>query len=157
MAAAGDAHAFADGLTEDSASGIEDAGDDGGVGVRDVALQHSGAVHHGDACDGNVVLDGYGFACQWAGIGAFDFAAPVPGVKGVVLGGGAVAGSSRVFDGQSGLRKLVEPFVGGHYWGDEALEGLQVFFGKVETVRLCDVGEGVKGRGLNTHEGLLEF
>ena len=52
---------------------------------------------------------------------------------------------------------MVEPFVGGHYWGDEALEGLQVFFGKVETVRLCDVGEGVKGRGLNTHEGLLEF
>src|SRR5436309_156539 len=38
-AAAGEAEVLADGLAEDLAAGVEDAGDDGGVGLGDVALE----------------------------------------------------------------------------------------------------------------------
>src|SRR5258707_1299029 len=49
MATAREAKMLAHGLADDLSTGIEDAGHNGCVHVRDVALQHVGTVHHRDA------------------------------------------------------------------------------------------------------------
>src|SRR5919199_902707 len=56
VAAAREAQRLADGLADDLAARVQDAGDDGSVGLGDVAFEGGGAVHHRDARDADVVF-----------------------------------------------------------------------------------------------------
>ena len=57
MAAAGETKILAMRFADDGAAGVEDAGDDGGVGVGDIAFERRGAVHHRHAGEADIVLE----------------------------------------------------------------------------------------------------
>ena len=48
-------------------------------------------------------------------------------LRGLSSGEGRWPGVLGIFDGKGRLREPVEPFVGGHNGGDEALKGVEVF------------------------------
>src|SRR5260221_13669978 len=64
VAAAGEAEVLAHGLPHNFAAGIQNAGDNGGIELRCVSLQHRGAIHHRHARHTHVVLDSDALACQ---------------------------------------------------------------------------------------------
>jgi len=64
MAAAGEAQILTHRLAYNMSAGVKNAGHNGGVDFRGVAFQSTAAVHHGDAGDTDVVLDGQGFSRQ---------------------------------------------------------------------------------------------
>src|SRR6202035_3283039 len=85
----------------------------GGIGIGDVALQRRGAVHHGNAGETDVVLDGNGLAGQFAARRALDRGLDVPGVVFVLLAFRAVAGRPRIFHGRNIIRHGIDDVVGG--------------------------------------------
>src|SRR6266566_5113411 len=108
MAAAGEAEMLAHGLPDNFAASIQNAGDNGGIELRYVSLQHRGAIHHRHARDTDIVLDSDALACQDSGRGAFDGALLIPGVQRVLLSAGAIATRTRVANRQRWLGQLVD-------------------------------------------------
>src|SRR5258705_7163208 len=113
MAAAGEAEIFAMHLAEDGAAGIEDAGDDGGVGVGDVAFERRGAVHHGNAGEADIVFERDGLAGELAARGTLDRGLDVPGVELVFFALGTVTRRPRVFHGGELIPRRLERGGGG--------------------------------------------
>src|SRR6266581_3975221 len=108
VAAAGEAEMLADGLPNNFAAGIQNAGDNGGIELRYVPLQHRRAIHHRHARDTDIVLDSDALAGQDAGRGAFDGALLIPSVQRVLRSLGAIATRTRVANRQRWLGQLVE-------------------------------------------------
>src|SRR5262249_8597709 len=99
-AAAREAEVLAVHLAGDGAARVEDAGDDGGVDVGDVALQRGRAVHHGDAGQADVVLQRDPLAPELARRRPLHLALVVPGVVLVLRAFRPMAGRARVLHGR---------------------------------------------------------
>src|SRR5215471_5612569 len=108
VAAAGEAEVLALGLSHNFAAGIQNAGDNGGIELRCVSLQHRGAIHHRHARDTHIVLDSDALACQNASRSAFDGAFLIPGVQRVLLSAGAIATRTWVANRQRWLSQLID-------------------------------------------------
>src|SRR6266567_3175232 len=108
VAAAGEAEMLADGLPNNFAAGIQNAGDNGGIELRYVPLQHRRAIHHRHARDTHIVLDSDALAGQDAGRSTFDRALLIPGIQRVLLSAGAIATRTRVAYRQSWLGQMVD-------------------------------------------------
>src|SRR5258708_5626448 len=113
VATPGEAEIFAVHFAEDGAAGVEDAGDDGGVGVGDVAFQRRGTVHHRYAGEADIVLQRNGLAGELAAGRAFDRGLDVPGVIFVLLTFGAITGRPRIFHRRNIIRHGVDDVIGG--------------------------------------------
>ena len=101
------------GLADDGAAGIEDAGDDGGIGIGHVAFERRGAVHHGNAGQADIVLHRDGLAGKLAAGRALDLGLDVPGVVFVLLAFRAIARRTRILHRRDVVRHGVDRFVGG--------------------------------------------
>ncbi len=135
MAAGGEAKILAGRLAGDDAASIEDAGDHGGVDLRDIALEHPAAIHQRHAGDADVVLDGDPLAGEHAARSAPDVGLPGPGIVGIFRRRRAPAGGARVFHRQRRLDQLVEPGIGGQRAGHDLLERGGVGRGQVHAER----------------------
>src|SRR5215831_21149113 len=96
MAAARKTQVLADRLADDLAAGIEDARHDRRILVGDITFQHVGAIHHRDAGETNIVLDGDPLAAQLARRRSLNGALPIPGVEAILLSCWAVSCITRV-------------------------------------------------------------
>ena len=89
-------------------AGIKNTGHNGGVDFRGIAFENAAAVHHGDAGDTDVVLDGQGFSRQRSRGRAFDIRPPVPGPERVVFRLGPIARCPRIGDRQARLGEFIQ-------------------------------------------------
>src|SRR5438876_11912069 len=96
VAATGEAEVLTDGLPNNFAAGIQNAGDNGGIELRYVPLQYRRAIHHRHARDTNIVLDSDALARQDAGLIAFDRGVLIHGVQRVIISVRARATITRV-------------------------------------------------------------
>src|SRR5215469_11997024 len=108
VAAAGEAEVLAHGLPHNFAASIQNAGDNGGIELRCISLQHRGAIHHRHARDTYIVLDSDTLACQNTGRSTFDSAFLIPGVQRVLLSAGAIATRTWVANRQCWLSQLID-------------------------------------------------
>ena len=113
-------------LAGDGAAGIENAGNDGGVDVGNIAFQHPAAVHRRNAGDAHRVFDADIIAFENARLRALDVAAHIPAVIGIFLSGRPVAGVARIFLLRAPFRDVFQHAVGGHRPLHNILIGLAI-------------------------------
>ena len=111
VTAARETEALAVRLAEDGPAGVEDPSGDGGVDIRNVALEGGRAVHHRDAREHDVVLEDHGPALKLALARALDPGLVVPGVVRVLLRPGTVACGPRILHWRQAVGQLVDDVV----------------------------------------------
>src|SRR4029077_10118262 len=126
VAATREAKALANRLPDDLSARVKNARDDSRVHVRYVAFQHVGTIHHRDAGDTGVVLDGDLLARQWSGLCTFDRTLPVPGIEPIFGGGRPISRVPLILHGQRWLRELIEAAIRGKHAIHEIAEGSQI-------------------------------
>jgi hypothetical protein len=149
MAAAGQAEILAMRLADDGAAGIKDAGHDGGVDVRHVALERRRTVHHRHAGQHDVVLQHDGLALELAARGAFDRGLDVPGIVLVLVAGRAIARRARIFHPRQVVGHGIDDVVGRHARPHQLDEGLHVGVGQRQADIGRDFAQLLFGRDLN--------
>ncbi len=128
MAAAGETEILAMGLAYDGATGIEDARDDGSIGVGYVTFKRRGTVHHGNAGQADIVLQRNQLAGELAARCALDRRLDVPGVVLVLVALRTVAGRSRIGHGRNVIRHGIDQVVGGEISLHQGVVGSEFLF-----------------------------
>jgi hypothetical protein len=126
VAATRKAKALADRFPDDLSARIQDARDDGRVHVRYIAFQHVGTIHHRDAGDAGVVLDGDLLARKRSGHCTLNRTLPVPGIEPIFGGGRTISRVPLILHGQRWLRELIEATIRGKHAIHETAEGRQI-------------------------------
>src|SRR6516162_2193082 len=146
VTASREAKALANRLPNNLSARIQNARDDGRVNVRYIAFQHVGTVHHRDAGDAGVVLDGNPLARQWSGLCTLNRTLPVPGIEPIFGGGWPISRAPLILYGQRRLRELIEAAIRGKHAVHEIAEGSQIVLAEHQIVRFGDSIQFSQGR-----------
>ena len=151
MAAAGKAEILAMRLADDGAAGVEDARDDGGIGIGHVAFERRGAVHHGNAGQADIVLERDRLAGELAARRALDRRLDVPGVVLVLVALGTVAGRSRIGHGRDVIRHGIDDVVGGVISLHQGVVGFELLVAHMHAEVLGDAAQLIESGSSDCH------
>src|SRR6266481_8770055 len=143
-------------LADDSAAGIEHAGDYRCIRIGRVTLERRGAIHHRHAREAYIVLQRDLLAGELSARRAPDLRLDVPGVVLVLLTFGTIAGRARIFDGWHVIRHGIDRFVSDIIRLQQRVIGFQFRFAHMHTEVLGYAAQLIESGSSDSH-GLVSL
>ena len=149
--AAGEREIFAHRFADDLGAGIEEPRYDGGVELRDIALEHRRAVGERDAGDRIGILDGDLLAGELALGRALDAALGDPGAVAVLLALRPVIAAARIFDGRQIVGQRQQLAIAGGERRQIADDGVGIIGRDVHAEIFADLAQLIWGGQFEGH------